>query len=115
MIEVQTAPSGTTVTNDVRPYNATLPCAQDDYTHFNTDRTVVVNQGPVKCSPSGAQTSSGKWEFASNETEMLFDPGTPPDIHYRIQELTATTLSYVETSVSVSGTQFVRTTTYTAL
>lgn len=116
VIQTQTAASGAVVTNDITPANATLPCAKDDFTHFNTDRSFIVNQGTIKCSPSGAQqTTPGTWGFAANETEIVFDPNQAAALHYRIQALTTATFSFVETSTSLDGTRFVRTTTYTPI
>ncbi|MBF9236804.1 hypothetical protein I2I05_05295 [Hymenobacter sp. BT683] len=114
--ETQTTASGAVITNDVLPYNTMQPSADDDFTHFNSDRSYFLNQGASKCSPSGAQqTTVGIWGLAANETEIVFDPNQPAAMRYRIQELTTTTFSFVETSTSVSGTRFVRTTTYTVI
>jgi hypothetical protein len=115
MVEVRTTTSGAVTTTDVMPAAAQLPCAQDDYKQFKVDRTFEDNQGSNKCSPSGPQTYPGTWDFSSNETEIVFDPGKPSTFRYQILDLTATTFTYVNTEAAVNGDRFVRTTTYRAL
>ena len=109
-VEEVTTPSGVVTTTDILPYFD--PCFSDDLNHFNADRTFTIDEGPVKCGityPSGST-----WEFASNETEFVFGPSQPGANHSKILTLTATTLSYSDTSIEPNGTKRVVIHTYSA-
>lgn len=43
-------------------------CQKDDLTKYNTDKTVIYDEGATKCDPSASQTTSGTWSFNSDET-----------------------------------------------
>ena len=64
--------------------NDSLPaCAKDDLTNFQTDKNVLIDEGPTKCDPSDPQTYSlGTWSLSENDTKLSFG-GT----NYDIQEL----------------------------
>lgn len=99
-VEVLTTASGVVTTTDILPtFDA---CFMDDLNHFNADKSFTVDDGPIKC---GISFPSSNWGFASNETELVFDPGQPGEAHYQILTLTATTLTFAETSVSPDGTR----------
>jgi len=61
--------NGVTTTRDVYAQDY-YDCSKDDFCKFNTDLTLVYDEGPIKC--GGAQQSStGDWAFANNETELV--------------------------------------------
>ena len=108
--EVMTTPAGVVTSTDFLPFFD--PCFSDDLNHFNADRTFTIDEGSVKCGisyPSGAT-----WAFASNETEFVFNPGQPGAKPTQILTLTATTLSYSDTTIEPDGTKRVVIHTYSA-
>ena len=109
-VEVVTTPAGVVTTTDLLPFFD--PCFSDDLNRFNADRTFTIDEGPIKCGityPSGAT-----WAFASNETEFIFNPGQPGAKPTQILTLTATTLSYSDTTIEPDGTKRVVIHTYSA-
>jgi hypothetical protein len=90
--EVRTTPAGvvTTTPNFTAGFD---PCSLDDLTHYRSDRTFTIVEGPQSCPTR--QSTTGTWDFASNETELLVaDTGQPGTAHHQIQALTATSFSY---------------------
>jgi hypothetical protein len=72
---------------------ATYPaCDRDDFYRFNSNNSVVRDQGLLKCNASAPQTVTGPWSFNSAQTQLSFLP-----IGYATQagdiiELSASTL-----------------------
>lgn len=48
-------------------------CIKDDLIKFNTDKTMIFDEGATKCDPASDQTSSGTWTFNSDETILTDD------------------------------------------
>lgn len=49
------------------------PCLKDNLLIFNTDSTVVLDEGAIKCDPADPQTDDGgEWRFIDNETKVVF-------------------------------------------
>jgi hypothetical protein len=89
------------------------PCLKDNTGKYNTDRTFVTDEGPIKCSLGFPQTASTTWTFASNETELITSPGTLKALQYHIAQLSPTTLELVITTSFPTET-YVEDYTYTA-
>ncbi len=43
-------------------------CTNDDTFKFNTDKTILFDEGASKCNAGDPQTTSGTWAFKTNET-----------------------------------------------
>lgn len=109
-----TTPSGgtPTTTNDFAALSA---CERDNFFKFNTDKTLVVDEGPSKCSASAAQTSSFTWDFNADQTKLLVtSPGKTTPETDDIVELTATTLRFRTATTSSTGTVTTQDVTLTA-
>lgn len=48
-------------------------CNKDDLVKYNTDKTLIYDEGATKCDPASPQTSSGTWSFNSDETILTED------------------------------------------
>jgi hypothetical protein len=103
-VQTETTPTGVVSTIDFPP--SYFPaCQQDNLIHFNADRTLTTDEGPLQCQPPMPPTT---WEFAANETEIAYGSQTR---HAKIVDLTATTLvlasadTLLVTGVSASVTQ----------
>lgn len=61
----------------ITDFFAQIPaCTQDDLTNFQSDGTVVFDEGATKCNPNDPQTTSGTWTLASdNKTMTVKEPG----------------------------------------
>ena len=68
------------------------PCELDNYFKFNTNGSVVLDEGPTKCDPTDPQTETGNWSFESNESRLNLD-GYVVDI----EELNGSTLTFTST------------------
>ena len=73
--------------------NVMKPCELDDFETYYTDGTWELNQGPTSCHPLDPQTRTLPWEFAENETTLVFNGSEV----YIVEELTATTLKTRQT------------------
>lgn len=60
--------SGNGVTMDT--FGQMPACEKDDITKFTKDMKVTFDEGATKCSSSAPQSTTGTWEFTSNETKL---------------------------------------------
>ncbi len=55
-------------------------CSKDDTYSFNTDKTLIIDEGASKCDNSDPQKVTGSWSFNSDETTLTItfdgDPQT---------------------------------------
>ena len=105
-----TSPSGVVTTTDI--LSTFDPCFFDDIHHFNADGSLTVDEKLIKCDV--AYPIGLTWEFTSNETELVIGPGQPGVAPTQILTLTATTLTYADTSIDPNGTKVTLTRTYSA-
>ena len=49
-------------------YSLLPVCAHDDFTVFDTDETLIKDEGEIKCSEGDPQTISGNWLMNTNQT-----------------------------------------------
>ena len=81
---------GTFATNIL---NVMKPCELDNFETYYTDGTWEMNQGPTRCHELDPQTRTLPWEFAENETTLVFNGNEV----FILIELTATTLKTRQT------------------
>jgi len=81
-------------------------CSKDDLTKFNTNLTVLYDEGATKCDPSDPQTTNGIWSFNTDETIITVDGDSQ-----KIETLNATQLKISSTEVE-DGISYTFTTTY---
>jgi Lipocalin-like domain len=69
-------------------------CSLDDVYTFLDTGVYKQDEGPSKCEPSDPQTTTGTWEFTSNETKIKVSYGGGAVIIFEkeIVELTSTTM-----------------------
>ncbi|RZK30321.1 MAG: hypothetical protein EOO63_07050 [Hymenobacter sp.] len=104
-----------TTTNDYAQYD---PCEKDNFYKFNTNKTLIFDEGPTKCNPSSPQTSTITWDFNGDQTKLITGTASSSSSSSDdILELSATTLrlrtmdSYTSGSTTSSS---VGTVTFTA-
>jgi hypothetical protein len=104
-----------TQTSTTDEYAALSACERDNFAKFNTNKTVVFDEGATKCSTSDPQTESGTWDFNSDQSKLnLTDPSLGGVvIPFDIVELSATTL-HVRYTNSASGVSSTEDVTFTA-
>jgi hypothetical protein len=96
-------------------YAASPACERDNFAKFNTNKSVVFDEGASKCDTSDPQTESGTWDFNSDQTKLnLNDPSLGGVIiPFDIVELSATTL-HIRYTNSASGASSTEDVTFTA-
>ncbi|QNH60751.1 carboxypeptidase-like regulatory domain-containing protein [Hymenobacter sediminicola] len=72
-------------------------CFNDDFVQFKVDKTMVYDDGLVKCQATYPQTIASTWQFTANETELLLGANLT---RYRVLQLTASVLQIVTTSTA---------------
>jgi hypothetical protein len=89
-----TYPSGTPTTSTSDEYAKLLACEKDDFLKFNTDKTLIEDEGPSKCSSADPQRTTSQWEFNNDQTRLLItSTGASPSTETgEILELSASTL-----------------------
>jgi hypothetical protein len=84
--------NGTPTVSD--EYANETACERDNFIKFNTNKSLIADEGATKCSSSDPQTQSGTWDLTTNDTKLtLADPsqgGVP--IPFDIIDFSATTL-----------------------
>ena len=108
---VTTVGTNTSTTDD---YAASPACERDDFTQFLANKAVTFDEGATKCSASDPQTTSGTWDFNSDQTKLNL---TSPDLGglllpFDLVKLDATTLT-IRYTQSQSGNTIVFNRTFT--
>ncbi|MGI4741031.1 MAG: hypothetical protein ACRYG7_38170 [Janthinobacterium lividum] len=82
-------------------------CQLDNTYKFNTDKTLVIDEGATKCNTTDPQTTSGTWAFSNtDQTKVtLVVPGSVFNGDFDIKTLSATTLQ-LNTTQSLSGLSY---------
>ena len=68
-------------------------CDSDNFDSYKSDGTGDTDEGPTRCDESDPQAWPFVWEFADNETKLVFDYFA----EYTLVELTETTLKFRST------------------
>ena len=96
---------GTPLTTDIFATYYATPCRADNFITFNSNNTLLADEGALKCSAADPQTKSGTWSFNSDKTKLtMADPsagGTP--VPFDVITLSATTLRLRNTIVTNGG------------
>ena len=95
---------GTTITDF---YALSENCYKDDIQKFNTNNTIIFDEGATKCDPADPQTENGVWSFNSNETILTIDGESS-----KVLNLTSTQLK-MSSSQLIDGINYTFTGTYT--
>jgi hypothetical protein len=84
--------NGTTTVTD--EYAKLAACQRDNFTQFNSDNTLVINEGGTTCSPQSPQTWDGDWEYVNGDQNKLLFSAYVSSYRapFDILELSATTL-----------------------
>lgn len=111
-----TPASGSASTTTRDDYPLLGACERDNIYKYNTNKALVLDEGPTKCDPADPQTAITTWDFNSDQTRLLTGSNFSEDI----LELSATTLRVRDTNayaytIGTTSYSFVTTTTYTAL
>jgi hypothetical protein len=86
-------------------YSQMKGCEQDNLFKFNSDGTMIKDEGATKCNVNDPQTISGTWVFNTDQT-IVTTTINSVSISYTIVELTTTTLkaTYVDSSFGTNYT-----------
>lgn len=70
-------------------------CRLDNVLTFRKDNSAVADEGTTKCNTADPQTSQFNWQFADNETALLFSGNVFTQLNgkFSIRTLSKTTLS----------------------
>lgn len=103
-------------------YSSIQPCAQDDVTKFNADKTIAYGEGATRCGAPGemAPAEPGSWYFSDDQTTLHTNQHQLHDATqaYQVLVLTEQTLqirhvyTYRQNGRDYTGTEDY---TYTAL
>lgn len=83
-------------TIDISLETAGVPqCRLDNVLTFRSDNTAVADEGATKCNATDPQISQFNWQFADNETALLFSGNVFTQLNgkFAIRTLTSTSLS----------------------
>jgi hypothetical protein len=73
-------------------YGTGIPaCLIDDIFTFTSDLTLIVDEGPTKCSPTDPQTTSGTYSLNSDNTQLTTSIAGNSEV-FNIMTLNSTTL-----------------------
>lgn len=82
-------------------YAQMSPCAKDDIQKYNTNNTVVYDEGATKCDAADPQTTTSSWTFNSTETIITEDGENENVLNLTENELK---LSYIFTDNGINYT-----------
>lgn len=111
-----TSSSGVTVSATFDDFAALPACGRDNFYKFSADKTLLVDEGPTRCSTSLPQTTAFTWDFNADQTQLLVtSPGKTATAETDdIIELSASTLHFRTTTTTSSGTTKVQDVTFTS-
>ncbi len=77
-------------------------CSKDDQVKYNSDGTIIYDEGPSKCDEGDPQTETGTWVFSADETKITetFDGES---FTYNVVELTDSSLKFSYSEVADYG------------
>jgi hypothetical protein len=81
-------------------------CEKDNIEKYNTNNTIIFDEGATKCDPADPQTQTLPWSFNSDETILTVDGES-----YKVLTLTSTQLK-VSISEVIGGVNYTITSTY---
>jgi hypothetical protein len=91
-------------TNTVDQYAQTPACSKDDFYKFNTDKTLILDEGATKCSTSGPQTTAFTWDLNSDQTKLFINAsGLSSSSPNDIVELSASTMRLHTTDIYMAN------------
>jgi hypothetical protein len=65
---VTSVDNGTTTTVDA--YKQLDACEKDNFMKFNSNKTLDVNEGALRCDPTDPQVQTGTWDLNSDQTKL---------------------------------------------
>ncbi len=85
-------------------------CEKDDTHMFNTDKSMITDEGMTKCESSDPQKTNGTWSFNADETSLTITEEGEPQL-VEILELTQSVLKIKSTETD-GGMTFTYTITF---
>jgi hypothetical protein len=101
-LSAATITAGTSKTDE---YATAQACERDNFIKFNTNKSVVVDEGPTRCDPADMQTQTSTWDFNNDQTKLTIPVYAGVSIAADIVELSATTLHVRYTDTSSAPTE----------
>jgi hypothetical protein len=101
-LSASTITTGTSVKDE---YATSEACERDNFIKFNTNKSVVVDEGATRCDPADMQTQTSTWDFNSDQTKLTIPVYAGVIIAADIVELSATTLRVRYTDTSNAPTE----------
>ena len=97
-------------TNDL--FDLMLECSLDDILKYNSNGTVIWDEGPSKCYQDDPQTTQSTWAFDSTETEITEVDSYGISYTYKILELSESILKIKYSSDQFEGDIYIMTITF---
>jgi hypothetical protein len=95
-----TSGGGAPTTNTVDQYAQTPACSKDDFYKFNSDKTLILDEGATKCGTSDPQTTAFTWDLNSDQTKLFINAsGSSSSSPNDIVELSASTMRLHTTDI----------------
>ncbi len=89
------------------------PCELDNYTTFNSDGSLLLNEGATKCNSSDPQIQNGTYALNADESKLTVSDGKASFIA-KLSGVTATQfITSIDTTIVYQGNSFLSTTTQT--
>ena len=85
-------------------YSVTTACYKDNTVVYNTDGTLLVDEGATKCNSGDAQTVSGTWKFNTAETQLIVNDTVVYDIVTNDGATLKYTTEFIDTSATPDAT-----------
>ncbi len=94
-------------TTTVDEYAKSLACERDNFLKFNTNKSLITDEGATKCSASDPQMQTSNWDFSGDQTKLnySFSPQSSFVLSSDIVELSATTLRLRATNTNGTTTE----------
>ena len=87
---------------------ASLPtCGKDNFSFFQINNALVIDEGQSKCNPSDPQTISSPWRFAEGNIKIIITSNTG-EFLYTIEQLDELMLAYSTSTVNAGITYYTR-------
>ena len=93
------------ITIDV--YAAQDACDKDDFLKFNTNKSLIFDEGLTKCDLRDPQSITGAWDLTVNDTKLKMQETSNPASAevYDVVEISASTLKIKQTTSSGGATE----------
>ena len=82
------------ISTTTNTYASQPSCERDNFIVFKRDKSLLFDQGPIRCDPTSSQTTTFQWDWQDNETNLAYTStvNVVGTVKHEVLELTASTL-----------------------